>query len=116
MFQSPLRRFFYLDHAARDGGSSPEPPVSVALEAILLFGRDTRVQRPSPYSATVSVALEAILLFGRARISFECPVDAGCPVSVALEAILLFGPFFAVEAHVRTIVSVALEAILLFGL
>ncbi len=37
--------------------------VSVALEAILLFGR--RLRQLHPPASRVSVALEAILLFGR---------------------------------------------------
>jgi len=36
-FQSPSRRFFYLD--TQFGMKPSPPPVSIAFEAILLFGR-----------------------------------------------------------------------------
>ncbi len=65
--------------------------VSVALEAILLFGRRRQPRRFGQRTGQVSVALEAILLFGPGWPS-NWPMPSSSRVSVALEAILLFGP------------------------
>ncbi len=65
----------------------------------------------------VSVALEAILLFGQWNVEAATVPPTGMAVSVALEAILLFGLNMGLNKIVtlELLVSVALEAILLFG-
>ncbi len=88
-FQSPLRRFFYLD-AIAEAETEREAAVSVALEAILLFGQDG--------SYLDLAATNAMMFQSPLRRFFYLDVEASIVypdgliyVSVALEAILLFG-------------------------
>jgi len=113
LFQSPSRRFFYLDHQHVAGPEDGKEFVSIAFEAILLFG---------PISTIATTAASACFNRLRGDSFIWTPGhhhgsgrSAG-RVSIAFEAILLFGPIDSNGTLWLTSgVSIAFEAILLFG-